>query len=147
MKNQKGFTLIELMIVIAILGILVAIALPAYQDYSVRAKMSEGLAAAAPAKLAISETASDLGSLASVTAANTGFSFPNATSYVSTVVIRDNDKSILVTTQNTGADPAGATLTLTPLPAGGNAANTQLVWTCTSNVTKQSQVPATCRPR
>jgi len=56
MKMQKGFTLIELMIVIAILGILIAIALPAYQDYTVRAKVSEGLNLASAAKLASSET-------------------------------------------------------------------------------------------
>ena len=56
MKMQKGFTLIELMIVIAILGILIAIALPAYQDYTVRAKVTEGLNLAASAKLAAGET-------------------------------------------------------------------------------------------
>jgi type IV pilus assembly protein PilA len=60
MKNQmkrvqKGFTLIELMIVIAILGILAAIAIPAYQDYAVRARISEGISMMAPAKLAVSE--------------------------------------------------------------------------------------------
>ena len=54
-KLQQGFTLIELMIVIAILGILIAIALPAYQDYSVRAKVSECVMSAAPTKLAVSE--------------------------------------------------------------------------------------------
>jgi len=54
-KVQKGFTLIELMIVIAILGILAAIAIPAYQDYAVRARISEGISMAAPAKLAVSE--------------------------------------------------------------------------------------------
>ena len=54
-KNMQGFTLIELMIVIAILGILLAIAIPAYQDYTVRAKVSEGLNLAASPKLAVAE--------------------------------------------------------------------------------------------
>src|SRR5262245_43581333 len=143
MKNQKGFTLIELMIVIAILGILVAIALPAYQDYSVRAKMSEGLAAAAPAKLAVAETASDLGHLESVNATTAGFSFSGPTSYVTSVEIQDN-ASIYVLTRDTCADPATATLTLIPAKAGGPN-STQLTWSCTSTVTKKSQVPATCR--
>ena len=55
-KLQQGFTLIELMIVIAILGILMAIAIPAYQDYTVRAKVSEGMNVAGAAKLAVAET-------------------------------------------------------------------------------------------
>ncbi len=53
---QKGFTLIELMIVIAIIGILAAIAIPAYQDYTIRAKVSEGISLASAAKLAVAET-------------------------------------------------------------------------------------------
>ena len=82
---QKGFTLIELMIVVAIIGILAAIAIPAYQDYTARAKMSEVIVQAAPAKLAVAETASSLGGLTNVTSINTGYAFPGATTYVSGV--------------------------------------------------------------
>src|SRR5688572_1311148 len=62
-KNMQGFTLIELMIVIAILGILMAIAIPAYQDYAVRAKVSEGINLAGATKLAVAETWSSRGRL------------------------------------------------------------------------------------
>ena len=57
MNNQKGFTLIELMIVVAIVGILAAIAIPAYQDYTVRARVTEGLSLASAAKVTVSENA------------------------------------------------------------------------------------------
>ena len=72
MKNMKGFTLIELMIVIAILGILLAIAIPAYQDYTVRTKVSECLNLQAPVKLAISEFYISNGSMPAAT--NVAFS-------------------------------------------------------------------------
>ena len=79
-RKQKGFTLIELMIVIAIIGILAAIALPAYQDYTIRTKVSEGLSLAAAAKLAVAETAQSQGIFATDVADNT----PSAITTLST---------------------------------------------------------------
>ena len=66
-KIQQGFTLIELMIVVAILGILIAIAMPAYQNYTIRTKNSECLNVSAAAKLAVNETAQDRGTLSLTT--------------------------------------------------------------------------------
>ena len=82
-KTQTGLTLIELMIVIAILGILAAIAIPAYQDYAIRAKISEGIAAAAPAKTSIAEYYQDRGGFPVY---RTSAGFPGATSKYVTLV-------------------------------------------------------------
>ncbi len=139
MKNQKGFTLIELMIVIAILGILIAIALPAYQDYTIRTKNSECLNVAAAAKLAVSETAQDRGSLAGITGGNHGYAFTGS-DYCASVAIADTTGVITATTANTGG-PAVA-FTLTPAMAADSG---RIEWTCTSNAARASQVPAECR--
>ena len=142
-KFQKGFTLIELMIVIAILGILIAIALPAYQDYTVRARVSEGVAQTAPAKLAVAETASSLpNGLTGITATNTGFTFPaNGTDFVASIVVAAGTGIITTTHANTGA-PANFTTVWTPAQANATA---PINWSCTSLLANHRFVPAECR--
>ena len=137
---QKGFTLIELMIVVAIIGILAAVALPAYQDYTARAKVSEGLVQASAAKLAVAETAAALGGLSKVTQANSGFSF-TATTYVATIAITNATGVITVTTKNTGAKGTAPAFTLTPTANAGDV----LQWKCAKSAGDSKYLPATCR--
>jgi type IV pilus assembly protein PilA len=137
-KQQSGFTLIELMIVVAIIGILAAIALPAYQDYSNRARMSEVMVMGAPAKLAVAETASSEGGLANVTAANSGYSFPGATDFVSDVVITDATGVVTITSTVPGAE---GDVILTPT----DVADGQLTWACTADGIDAKYLPSACR--
>jgi len=137
MHKQQGFTLIELMIVVAIIGILAAIALPAYQDYTTRAKVSEVVTMASPAKLAVAETSSSVGGLALVTAANSGYVFPGATAYVSGITITDTTGVVTATSTVPGA---AGDIILTPTDAGSG----QLTWACTTTIDTK-YVPAECR--
>lgn len=139
-KVQQGFTLIELMIVIAIIGILAAVALPAYQDYTTRAKVSEGITLASSAKTAVSE---HVMSRNDYPADNTsaGYSSPD-TNFVSRIGIVDGLITIEYKT-DAGVDSTANQLELSPSTASGS-----VTWNCrpaASNPILEKYLPANCR--
>lgn len=140
MNKQSGFTLIELMIVVAIIAILAAIALPAYQDYSIRAKVSEGIVAADAAKLAVVETAAANGVEAITIEDNDAAGYVSAaTNNVASVEIADG--VITVTTQATGAE-TDPVITFTP---DQEDLDSPVTWTCNLSAGLAKHVPASCR--
>jgi type IV pilus assembly protein PilA len=134
-RMQKGFTLIELMIVVAIIGILAAVALPAYRDYSVRGKVTELILAASSAKQVIAEHASthnELAPNASVTIET------QASPYVASVAW--TTPNIVVTASAKETAISGATLLL-----GATLASGQITWTCKAGTIAARYLPSSCK--
>ncbi|NVJ60806.1 MAG: pilin [Gammaproteobacteria bacterium] len=164
MKTNSGFTLIELMIVVAIIGILAAIAIPAYQDYTIRAQVTEGLNLAAQAKNAVSQYRYERGRLP---ATNASAGLPEPGELVGNFVTSVTIVNGLIEVEygnNANAAISGATLGLSPAAPGGSATNTSpLAWVCgranppgstafingqatTSPAMVNAFIPAACRP-
>ena len=137
---QKGFTLIELMIVIAIIGILAVVALPAYQDYTARAQVSEALTLAEGQKSAVTEYRSDRGAWPT-TNAMAGVASSISGKYVASVQVGAAG-IITATMKATGVnnDIKGKTLILVPTDNNGS-----FTWTCNTGDIEQKFRPSTCR--
>ena len=141
-KMQKGFTLIELMIVVAIIAILAAIAIPAYQDYLIRTQVSEGAVLTDGAKTAVSEFYSNTGTFPSKNAsAGLATAASIAGKYVSGVDISATAGQI-VATFGTGANKAiqSQTFVLSAITHSGS-----ISWSCTKSTVSQKYLPTSCR--
>jgi type IV pilus assembly protein PilA len=140
-RTQQAFTLIELMIVVAIVGILAAIAVPAYQTYAIRAKISEALAAAGACTTSIADYLANTNGLPhDLTAAGCAGLAP--TQYIQSIDVNDG---VITVTMVASAELGGAAGTSLKMSPSLNASNTITAWTCAPDTMPSKYLPGPCR--
>lgn len=139
-RVQQGFTLIELMIVVAIIGILAAVAIPAYQDYTVRTKVSEGLSLASGAKTSVAETRLSSGTWPTSNA-EAGLADADEITGNNVESVEVGAGGVITITYTKDAALSGASVTLTPSMQGGSVR-----WTCAGDGSMEDRyLPGNCR--
>ena len=141
-KVQQGFTLIELMIVVAIIGILAAVAIPAYSDYTVRAKLSEVIGVAAKDKTTISEYYISQGYMPANTSVAGMSTSPNQSKYISAIsfATSGNDATMVYTLQSLNSAIDGSLIEFV-----GTGSADGVAWSCTASTAPDKYLPANCR--
>ncbi|WP_220782798.1 pilin [Shewanella sairae] len=141
MNNTKGFTLIELMIVVAIIGILAAIALPAYQDFTKRGHVSEGMGLASAAKASVVEYYAAAGATTGMDNTKVGLAAATAINGNAVKSVTVGDAGAITVVFNTKVKD-DATLILVP---AYNATNGSVTWTCNTGDLEDKYLPPSCR--
>lgn len=140
-KHAKGFTLIELMIVVAIIAILAAIAIPAYQDYAVRAQISEGINLSTGAKTAVWDFVADKGRYPPVNlSAGLASETSIAGQYVSAVRVTDGAIKVFYNTGRSNPNVQSSAILLSPVTSAG-----AIAWICKGSPMDKRYLPTSCR--
>jgi len=140
-RPQAGFTLVELMIVVVVVGILAAIAVPVYQNYAIRAKVSEALALAGACTTAISDYAATNARMPADTAAS-GCEGIAPTQYVASLEVADGVITITMAVSASLGGASGGSITMSPTLNGSSAIT---AWTCAPDTMQSQYLPNVCR--